>query len=429
MRELAFLREKLTLATSMTLVLVLEQRFERTPDGRVWAPGPFLSAVWPRYLKVFSHLRVVARIRHVPEVPHDWQPADGETVTFTAVPYYLGPWQYLLRLPQVASALRRAVGPEEAVILRVPSTIANLLEVYLRRRRHPFGVEVVGDPYEVFAPQVTRHPLRPLLRWWGTRRLCSVCARADAALYVTERALQQRYPCGRYCVTASNVELPDDALRPRPRRFDRDRNGFILATVGTLEQLYKAPDVLIDAVAACLRGHLDVRLIIVGDGKYRRALEERAQRLGAADRIVFRGHLASRAAVQDVLDEADLFVLPSRTEGLPRALIEAMARALPCVGSNVGGMPELLPPEDLFPPGDVMALAGKVTEVLGDPRRWERMSARNLEKAKAYREDILQTRRSDFYAYVREKTLAWQQDDRRPFSASAQPYRHSGGGF
>ena len=404
----------------MTLVFVLEQRFARTPDGRVWAPGPFLSAVWPRYLEVFSHLRVLARIQDVPAVPHDWQIADGEGVTFTAVPYYVGPWQYLLRFRQVASALRRAVGPEDAVILRVPSTIAGLLAVFLRKRRHPFAVEVVGDPYEVFAPQAMRHPLRPFLRWWTPRQLRGLCARAAAALYVTDRSLQQRYPCPAYCVSASNVELREDALRLGPRRFDPSQKVFVLATVATLEQLYKGPDVLIDAVAECLRGHLDVRLIIVGDGKHRRALEARALRAGAADRIVFRGHLASRAAVRDVLDEADLFVLPSRTEGLPRALIEAMARALPCIGSAVGGMPELLPPEDLVPPGDVMALAGKVRGVLGDAERLERMSARNLEKVQAYREQVLQVRRTAFYAQVREKTAAWQREDRKTFSASAR---------
>ena len=72
----------------MTLVLVLEQRFDRTSDGRVWAPGPFLSAVWPRYLQVFSRLRVVARVRNVPTAARDWERADGEAVSFAAVPHH-----------------------------------------------------------------------------------------------------------------------------------------------------------------------------------------------------------------------------------------------------------------------------------------------------------------------------------------------------
>jgi glycosyltransferase involved in cell wall biosynthesis len=124
-------------------------------------------------------------------------------------------------------------------------------------------------------------------------------------------------------------------------------------------------------------------------------------------RTLFLGELPAGEAVRAELDRADLFVLPSRTEGLPRAMLEAMARALPCLGSTVGGIPELLPPEDMVSPGDVTALARKIREVLADPPRMSRMSARNLEKAQAYREEILQERRVAFYQHVKEKTEAW----------------------
>ena len=63
------------------------------------------------------------------------------------------------------------------------------------------------------------------------------------------------------------------------------------------------------------------------------------------DRVRFRGQLTTPVDVRAELDRADLFVLPSRQEGLPRAMIEAMARALPCIGSSVGGIPELLQPK------------------------------------------------------------------------------------
>jgi glycosyltransferase involved in cell wall biosynthesis len=107
------------------------------------------------------------------------------------------------------------------------------------------------------------------------------------------------------------------------------------------------------------------------------------------------------------LDQADLFVLPSRQEGLSRATIEAMARALPCICSTVGGTPELLPPEDMVPCNDVDALAHKIRDVATNPERMAHMSARNLEKAKGYREEVLRKRWIELYRFVQDKTEVW----------------------
>jgi glycosyltransferase involved in cell wall biosynthesis len=90
-------------------------------------------------------------------------------------------------------------------------------------------------------------------------------------------------------------------------------------------------------------------------------------------------------------------------------MIEAMARGLPCIGSTVGGVPELLAPDDLVPPGDVGALAGKIREVLSDSERVARMSKRNLEKAREYRQEIVRQRRDEFYRYLLRRTEEWQR--------------------
>jgi glycosyltransferase involved in cell wall biosynthesis len=88
-------------------------------------------------------------------------------------------------------------------------------------------------------------------------------------------------------------------------------------------------------------------------------------------------------------------------------MLEAMARGLPCLGSTVGGMPELLPSEDLVPPADVPALAAKVQEMLTTPQRLSAMSTRNLNRAKDFREDCIQDRRTAFYKTLRQQTEAW----------------------
>ncbi|MCZ7545986.1 MAG: glycosyltransferase family 4 protein [Anaerolineae bacterium] len=164
---------------------------------------------------------------------------------------------------------------------------------------------------------------------------------------------------------------------------------------------------LIDAVGACVRQGVNLSLVVVGDGKHRPELEARARASGLDGRAQFLGQLPAGAPVRAQLDRADLFVLPSRQEGLPRAMLEAMARALPCIGSTVGGIPELLPHEDMTPPNDADALAHRIREAATNPQRMAQMSARDLHKAQDYREDVLRARRIQFYRYVQERTEAW----------------------
>src|SRR4029079_12805478 len=108
-----------------------------------------------------------------------------------------------------------------------------------------------------------------------------------------------------------------------------------------------------------------VFLVVVGDGKYRAELERRAAAMNIRERVRFAGYL-EREEVTRELDAADVFVLPSRCEGLPRAVIEAMARGLPCIATNIGGIPELLEPRDLGTPGSVEMLSGAIVDVAND---------------------------------------------------------------
>lgn len=393
----------------MNLIVSLEYRFESTPDAAVWTDTSYAYAFWRRYLEVFDSVSIIARVRQLYRVqPHALR-ADGERVKFVPIPYYLGPWQYLNKVFRLRRISREAIGPGDAIIMRVPSVIANSIERELSRNNHPFALEVVGDPYDVFAARAVRHPMRPFFRWWFVRRLREQCSRACAVSYVTKNALQRRYPAstGAYTTQYSSVELPREAFINKPRQYKTRKDPSTLIFVGSLAQLYKAPDVLLDAIRICLQKGVAINLNIVGDGKYRPKLQEHVATSALSDNVHFLGNLPSGFAIRSQLDRADLFVLPSRVDALPRALIEAMARGLPCLGSTVGGIPELLLPEEMVTPDNPQALANKIIEVIRDSDRMSRMSARNLERAKLYNESDLQKRRIQFYAFVKENTQKW----------------------
>ena len=115
------------------------------------------------------------------------------------------------------------------------------------------------------------------------------------------------------------------------------------------------------------------RLLIVGEGPLRDELRRLAARLGLDGTAVFTGY---RPDVADLLRAADLFVLASREEGMPNALLEAMSAGLPSVVTNVGGVPEVVEEGRtgyLVPPADPAAMAQRLATLLEDPQLRSRM--------------------------------------------------------
>jgi glycosyltransferase involved in cell wall biosynthesis len=391
----------------MKVLVTASARFAITSDGNFWTPNASLRYnFWARYLEVFDEVHLVARAKFHSSPPTGWNLVSGPGIKAVPVPYFIGPWEFIKNYANVRKAVNKVALDAEAVILRIPCNIGTEVRGSLPSRR-PYAVEVVADSYDSLAPGSIRHPLRPLFRWWFPRVLKQQCLEAMAAAYVTKEALQRHYPCPKFSVGISDVQLPEEALASKPRPLREGIGTCTLIYVGTMAQLYKAPDVLIKAVAVCVQEGLDIKLILLGDGQYRAELEALAATLGLGQRVSFQGLLPTSEAVREELDRADIFVLPSHQEGLPKAMVEAMARSLPCIGSTVGGIPELLPSEDLVPPGDVTALASKIREVATNPERMARMSARNLQKAKDYTDEVLSKQRNEFYRYVREITEAW----------------------
>jgi glycosyltransferase involved in cell wall biosynthesis len=134
--------------------------------------------------------------------------------------------------------------------------------------------------------------------------------------------------------------------------------------VGNLVEV-KNVTVLLEAFARLRAEESCERLVVVGGGPLRAALEARAAELGVADRVAFTGQVAHEELPR-WMSAADVFVLPSRDEGLGLVLLEAMACGTPCVGSAVGGVPELVDDSvgTLVRPGDADALAEGMRIVL-----------------------------------------------------------------
>lgn len=152
-----------------------------------------------------------------------------------------------------------------------------------------------------------------------------------------------------------------DKFCPGNKQDARIKLGFlndevIIGTVGRLDPV-KDQGLLLRAFARLNHGQKNLRLVLVGDGPERKGLESLRDTLPCRDRIVF---LGERHDIDNVLQILDIFVLPSRSEGISNTILEAMATGLPVIATAVGGNPELVQDGHtglLIPPDNCDALA------------------------------------------------------------------------
>ncbi len=316
-----------------------EARFGRDPQG-AWA-GADGASDWHRYLRDGSLLHVVARA--------DLRTGSASTplppgLELVPLPYYVGLRQLGSTLVPLVVSVARAVNDANSIILRLPGVIGSIGAAVCAALHRRYAVEVVGDPGELLAAGVLGSAGKLLATAaagytrWAVRG-------ADAVLYATTQTLQGRYPArsGSVSVGMANVVLHEDCFVAEPRRHVAGRSKIL--AIGSQEQRYKGHDVLLRAVRRLLDDGMQVDVTIVGGGRAHDEIRQLVISLGLGERVTLTGVINDRSRLIVLFDEATVFAMPSRTEGLPRALVEAMARGLPAVGSAVGGIPRIARPQ------------------------------------------------------------------------------------
>jgi len=141
----------------------------------------------------------------------------------------------------------------------------------------------------------------------------------------------------------------------------------------------------------------DCNIRFVGDGELVKEFKMYAVEQKISDKVKFLGKITDRTILINELRNSDLFIFPSYGEGLPRVLLEAMAAGLPCISTNVNGIPELLDADQMVPPGDIEGMAEKIACLLNNPKRMNELIVSGIQKAREYTEEKLQVQRNIFY--------------------------------
>lgn len=304
--------------------------------------------------------------------PAGWSRVEiDERISIEALPWF-HKYTFLLRFPSAVCQLRRALRGVDLVWLVVPNLYSILAYGVARSLRKKVLAWAVGDIEETALLVYDEWPIRVTYKVYSavTR---AIVRRADVSA-VASRTLDAKYCRGTESIVAYR-SFRDPLLLSMDRRLP-DRGPRTILYLGRLSR-EKGPETLLEAMVPVVAATPDARLIVAGDGPLRALLEEFAHANGIGDRVEFAGWVGDIVGLRELFSRADVFCLPSYTEGMPAALLEALSARLPVVVTRAGDMPALVEETGagvVVPPRDATALAEALLKLLDSPDEWRTMS-------------------------------------------------------
>jgi glycosyltransferase involved in cell wall biosynthesis len=339
------------------VVVSLEHHFYEW-KGNYYTKLAFPNSYWCDYLNFFDEVYIIGRVKKVNKHDENFQLVTSASVHMLPLEHYKGPKQFLCKLPKLLFLNAKYAFRYKNFILR-SGNVSNILWIFIiffnRTYLREFPGNIKNGIIGVAGDTLTIKILAEFLDWFAK--------------------IQAKFS------NANGFVSNDCKSIYQSKKKSFVFSSFLFSEISLTKQVYKLKYELIDLV--CLgrlegeKGHSDLlngiellrinygikaRLTLIGDGTKKEQLLNLANKLNVD--VIFTGAITDRVKLFKTIIACDLFVLPSHTEGMPRALLEAMAAGLPCIGSNVGGIPEVLGAVYLFEPNDGREIAEKVSEVL-----------------------------------------------------------------
>jgi len=304
--------------------------------------------------------------------------------------------------------------------VRIIGTLIYSLSVYRQVQKlkpdviHEQGISGLGFfikkllniPYIVF-PRGTELYLSPkLYRKFIIKRILN---NAGACLALTrDMAREMKEICPREITIIPNgVDLSrfDSCSREDARqRLGIDNEEKAILCVANL-RAEKGHEYLVEAMREVVERYSEARLFIVGKGPQMSKIQSLVSNHGLQQNVILTGFI-SPDEIPGYMVAADIFVLPSLSEGFPNVLLEAMAAGLPIVATSVGGIPEIVTDGEngfLVEPGNSQQLAGKILFLFENEDLRERLSDNNIKKAKGYNWSSIVTSLEEIYLQVKKR--------------------------
>lgn len=371
--------------------------------GEFYSNGSFSVEALKRYTNVFDEVKFVSRQINVDEKLEKMTFASTPGVEFIKVPDFKSIKNYYKK-NQANKIIEKEVLKADYIIVR-KSSIGSIAIKYARKHKKPYLVEVVSCSWDA----LWNHSLKgKILAPYSFFKSKKAVKEAPYVVYVTNEFLQNRYPTNGKSTNCSNValrEFDDQVLERRLERVESMKNTdkISIGTTAAVNVRYKGQQYIIKALGKLKKQGItnyEYQLVGGGDQNYLKAV---AEKYDVVEQVKFLGAMPHNK-VFEWLETIDIYSQPSRQEGLPRALIEAMSRAVPAFGARTAGIPELLDDKYIF--SNTRKNIDEICHILKffDKNTMSKQTKRNYEESKKYDRDVIEERRRTFLEEFREKT-------------------------
>lgn len=377
----------------MKVLFVHDHKIRKVND-RYYSPGGLPQKVLMRYVNAFGPLTLLTRIYEEKEGKNTYSLIDHPDIGF--VNFREKPF----------STTRSQVRNSDFIIARVPSVSGFLAIEFCRLMRKKYLIEVVGDPYTSYkySGKLSGYPMAV----FASLFMKTAVRRAPFVSYVSRRFLQERFPAKGDSIGIPDIFLDVPSEMILQKRLNRiaamDRRAPVLGLIGSLDVNYRGQKTALNTVKYLENYDIYASVRFLGSGDPARWAEY-ADRLGIGDRVMFDGVLPAGEKVFEWMDQIDILIMPAKQETLGRAIIEAMSRGCPVIGSTETAIGEQIGSDCLAMSDDYIAFSSMIARMMNGGEYIVFCAKENFYRSLKYTNEQTDLVRDSFFQTVKSRLI------------------------
>ena len=382
----------------MEILLVTNAYLYKDKNENYYSKGIYTNSFFNRYTNVYNKVTFVSKVININNITENMILIENKNLSIFELPKYTGIKEFIYKFKQINRRIKSIKGEFDYAILRMSQIESILFYRILKMKNIKYLVEVVNDP------KTFKGGMLFFYKWLSYYYLKKIIKNSHGVSYVTQHYLQKHYPPGELPTKSySSVSIDELDIREPKKYNQKDLMKCIrlIHVSNNISGKSKGHVETLKIISKIINKGYNCEVTFIGSGSFIPKLLKMSKKMNIDNNVNFIGHISSKKILLETLREHDIFIFPSHSEGLPRAVLEAMSCGLPCITSNVGGLPEIIDRKYTIPFRDIETFSERIIELINNYEELNQLSFKNIEMAKEFTSTKLTKKRNCFYNLLR----------------------------